>query len=55
MGNFRADVESGETFTPSRVEDMDKFEEVGECWIAEGFECEVKRLGPNILGIEESI
>lgn len=55
MGNFGADLESGEKFTPSRLEDVEKFEEVGEYWIAEGFECEVKKLGPNISGVEESI
>lgn len=55
MGNFRADVESCEKFIASRVEDNEKFQEAGKSWITEGFECEVKKLGLNFLGTEESI
>ena len=40
---------------PSRAEGKEKSEEVGTHWIAEGFGCEVKKLGLNFLGIEESI
>lgn len=56
MGNWRADVESCEKFITSRVEDNEKFQEADKSCIAEGFECEVKKLGlKEFLGIEESI
>lgn len=45
-----------EKFIASRVEDNEKFQKAGKSWIAEGCECQVKKLGlKEFLGIEESI
>lgn len=52
MGNFRAGVESFEELIPSRVEDRKRFEKVGESRTAQGFACEVKKLGLKMLSEE---
>lgn len=51
-GEFQPDVENCEKPEERKKE---KSEEVDESWIAEGFECEDKRVWLNFLGIEETV